>query len=120
LSVMDANGLGRTRINRGAGDYGFPSWSPRGDLIAFIKEEGGRTYLGIMRPDGGAERLLAQGVALSPPSWSPNGELLLFAKPDGSLSKAKKLYTINITGYAERQVPTPAYATETAWTPINP
>ena len=120
LSVMDANGRGRAEIDRGSGSYSFPSWSPKGDLIAFIKEGDGPNHLGIIRPDGSAERLLAQGVAMSPPAWAPNGEMLLFAKPDGSPAKAEKLFTIGIDGHSEHPVPTPAHATQADWTPLNP
>ena len=118
LSVVDADGRGRARIDHGSGSYIITSWSPKGDLIAFIKEENGRNHLGIMRPDGSAERLLAQGVALSTLSWAPNGEMLLFAK--GSRAMGEKLFTITIDGQYEHPVSTPAHATHADWTPLNP
>ena len=38
---MSAGGGAAQRISFGAGRYGTPVWSPRGDLIAFTKQEGG-------------------------------------------------------------------------------
>ena len=42
--------------------YGSPAWSPRGDLIAFTKIEGGLFHIGVMRPDGSDERLLTRST----------------------------------------------------------
>ena len=36
-----------------------PVWSPRGDLIAFTKINRGTFSIGVMQPDGKAERILA-------------------------------------------------------------
>jgi TolB protein len=33
-------------------------WSPKGDLIAFTKQAGGRFHIGVMNADGSGERLL--------------------------------------------------------------
>ena len=41
LYVMSAGGGDARRISFGSGKYGTPVWSPRGDLIAFTKIEGG-------------------------------------------------------------------------------
>ena len=120
LAVMGADGRGRAWVNHGPGSYAFPAWSPKGDLIAFIKGADGRSHLGIMRPNGTGERLLAQGVAPSRPSWSPNGEMLLFTKLYGSRKQAETLFTIGIDGRYENPVATPAHATEADWTRLNP
>ena len=49
---MSAGGGGAQRISFGDGRYATPVWSPRGDLIAFTKIDGGTFYIGVMRPDG--------------------------------------------------------------------
>jgi TolB protein len=65
---MNADGSNVQRISYGnGGRYGTPGWSPRGDLIAFTKIEGGTFYIGVMRPDGKGERLLSQ-------SWLDEGQ----------------------------------------------
>ena len=57
---MNADGSDVKRISFGTGRYGTPVWSPRGDLIAFTKIDGGKFYIGVMRPDGSGERLLTE------------------------------------------------------------
>ena len=60
------------------GKYGTPVWSPRGDLIAFTKIDGGTFYIGVMRPDGSGERLLTQDFLVEGPTWAPNGRVLMY------------------------------------------
>jgi TolB protein len=55
---MNADGSGVHRISFGAGKNGTPVWSPRGDLIAFTKEDGGTFRIGVMHPDGSGERII--------------------------------------------------------------
>ena len=78
LYVMNADGSGVQRISFGAGRYGSPAWSPRGDLIAFTKIQGGLFHIGVMRPDGSDERLLTRSTLDEGPTWSPNGRVILF------------------------------------------
>jgi TolB protein len=120
LYVMDANGGNARRITFGNGRYASPVWSPRGDLIAFIKMSGGQFYLGVIRPDGSGERLITQAFHVEGPSWSPNGRVLTYFKetPSGS-GRSTKLYTIDITGFNERVLPTPRDGSDPAWSPLN-
>lgn len=122
LYVMNADGSGVRRISFGAGKYGDPVWSPRGDLIAFTKIDENAFYVGVMRPDGSGERLLAQGFLVAEPSWAPNGRVLMFYRKDPTAADgsggASHLYTINLTGYNEREVPTPEDASDPAWSPL--
>ena len=75
LYVMSAGGGDIHRISFGNGKYGTPVWSPRGDLIAFTKIEGGSFYIGVMKPDGSGERLLTQDFLVEGPTWAPNGRV---------------------------------------------
>jgi len=123
LYVMDADGSNVERISFGKGRYATPVWSPRGDYIAFTKMSGGEFYIGVMRPDGSGERVIASGYLVEGPTWSPNGRVLMFFKQDrssGSRSAPVKLYTIDLTGYNERLVVTPAEASDPAWSPLLP
>ncbi len=123
LYVMDADGSNVERISFGKGRYATPVWSPRGDYIAFTKMAGGEFYIGVMHPDGSGERLLASGYLVEGPTWSPNGRVLMFFRQDrgsGSRSAPIKLYTIDVTGYNERMVVTPAEASDPAWSPLLP
>jgi TolB protein len=117
LYVMNADGSNQRRISPlGDGRYSTPVWSPRGDVIAFTKQGGGSFSIGVMRTDGSGERILTEGFHNEGPTWSPNGRVLMFFRDPGG-NAGPKLFTVDLTGYNELQVPTPAYASDPAWSP---
>lgn len=123
LYIMDADGSNVHRISFGNGRYATPTWSPRGDYIAFTKMANGQFYIGVMYPDGSGERLLASGYLVEGPTWSPNGRVLMYFRQDQGTARRNakvQLYTIDITGYNERMVMTPAEASDPAWSPLLP
>ncbi len=123
IYVMDADGRNPRRITFGQGRYATPVWSPRSDLLAFTKIQGGRFYIGVMRPDGSGERLLAEGFLVESPTWSPNGRVLMFFRQSANATSGQgaiKLYSIDLTGYNEREVVTPIDASDPAWSPLIP
>lgn len=117
IYVMGADGGGAKRITFGDGRYANPVWSPRGDLIAFIKMNGGQFYLGVIRPDGSGERTITSSYHVEGPTWSPNGRVIGYFKE--AQGGSTKLYTIDITGYNERTLPTPRDGSDPAWSPLN-
>lgn len=123
LYVMNADGSDVHRISFGAGRYATPVWSPRGDYIAFTKMANGQFYIGVMYPDGSGERLLASGYLVEGPTWSPNGRVLIYFRQDRGTSRSNapvKLYSIDLTGFNERLIVTPADASDPAWSPLLP
>jgi TolB protein len=124
LYAMNADGGNIHRISFGNGRYGTPVWSPRGDLIAFTKIEGGQFYIGVMRPDGSGERLLTQAFLVEGPTWAPNGRVLMYLRQMPTDKQGKgggpRLYSIDLTGYNEREVITPQDASDPAWSPLIP
>ena len=83
IYVMSASGGGKpvgSVLARGR--YGTPVWSPRGDLIAFTKQNKGRFHIGVMRTDGSEERLLTASFLDEGPTWSPNGRVVMFTPRD--------------------------------------
>jgi Tol biopolymer transport system component len=57
----------------------FPVWSPRGDLIAFIRRAGADFQVFTIRPDGtGLKQLTSTHGNDAHLAWSPDGERLLF------------------------------------------
>lgn len=122
LYVMGADGRNVRRISFGKGRYATPVWSPRGDLIAFTKIQGGQFHIGVMRPDGSGERLLTSGFLVEAPTWAPNGRVLIYFKQirSGAGASATRLYSIDLTGYNERELITPTDASDPAWSPLIP
>jgi TolB protein len=124
LYVMESDGANVKRISFGKGRYATPVWSPRGDLIAFTKISKGRFYIGVMAPDGSGERLLTDGYLVEAPTWAPNGRVLIYYKqiPNDKNGRggSVKLYSIDLTGYNEREVVTPLDGSDPAWSPLIP
>jgi TolB protein len=124
IYVMDVQGRNIRRISFGKGRYATPVWSPRGDLIAFTKLRKGRFFIGVIRTDGSGERLLTESFLVEGPTWAPNGRVLMFFRQtpadDQGRGATSKLYSIDITGYNEREVVTPTDASDPAWSPLLP
>ena len=122
IYVMKSDGSNVKRISFGKGLYGTPVWSPRGDLIAFTKLHKGKFYIGVMRTDGSGERLLTENYYQEAPSWSPNGRVLIFYRETKSDNKGEgfsaKLWSIDLTGYNERQVQTETDASDPSWSSL--
>ncbi|MCH9764400.1 MAG: Tol-Pal system beta propeller repeat protein TolB [Alphaproteobacteria bacterium] len=118
LYVMNADGSGVVRISFGDGRYSTPVWSPRGDYIAFTKQLAGRFLIGVMRPDGSGERILTSGFHNEGPTWAPNGRVLMFFRESPGANGGSKIYSVDVTGYNERVVATPSYASDPAWSPL--
>ncbi len=119
LYIMSSGGGAANRLSRGDGRYSTPVWSPRGDFIAFTKQAGGGFLIGVMRPDGTEERILTSGFHNEGPTWAPNGRVLMFFREGQGANAGPKLYSVDLTGYNERQVPTPAFASDPAWSPLR-
>ncbi len=122
IYVMDSDGGDIKRISRGNGLYATPVWSPRGDLIAFTKQTGGKFYIGVMRPDGTGERILTESFFEEGPTWSPNGRVLMYYRKYPYDNRGgggdTQLWSIDLTGYNERQVITPLDGSDPAWSPL--
>lgn len=121
LYVMNADGGDVQRISFGDGRYATPVWSPRGDLIAFTRMHRGNFYVGVMRPDGTGERMISRGFLVEGPTWAPNGRVLSFFRQEPADSAGQvrsRLVTVDVTGFNEREVPTPMDASDPAWSPL--
>jgi TolB protein len=124
IYMMNADGSNIHRISFGTGRYGTPAWSPRGDLIAFTKFDSSTFYIGICKPDGSGERLLTQSFLVEGPTWAPNGRVLAYFRQTPSDARGgggrSRLYSIDLTGYNERELVTPQDASDPAWSPLLP
>jgi TolB protein len=111
--VMDRDGANVRKISNEGGVYGAPVWSPDGQWIAFTKITSGSFYIGIMRPDGTDERLLASSWIAESPSWAPNSRTIIFGRQ--KKGGDNQLYAIDINGYNERLIDAPTKASEPSW-----
>ena len=124
LYVMNSDGSNIQRISFGTGKYATPVWSPRGDLIAFTKIGGdaGQFSIGVMAPDGKNERILTSDFLVEGPTWAPNGRVLMYFRGSPTDKNGRgggsRLFTIDLTGANQRQVPTPGDASDPAWSPL--
>jgi TolB protein len=119
LYVMGADGSNPQRITFGQGaTYSTPVWSPRGDLIAFTRQSGGQFGIGVIRPDGSGERILTESFHNEGPTWAPNGRVLMFFRDTPGANGGPQLWTIDLSGYNEYRVPTPAFGSDPAWSPL--
>ncbi|MCZ2328819.1 Tol-Pal system beta propeller repeat protein TolB [Bartonella sp. F02] len=116
IYIMNADGSNLQRISSNDGSYSTPIWSPRGDYIAFTRQSQGQFSIGVMHPDGQGERILTTGFHNEGPTWAPNGRVLMFFRQNPGMGP--KIYTIDITGRNERQLPTPNDASDPAWSPL--
>ena len=118
LYVMESDGGGVRRISFGDGRYSTPVWSPRGDYIAFTKQSSGSFLIGVIRPDGSGERILTEGYHNEGPTWAPNGRVLMFFREQQGANGGPRIHSIDLTGYNERAIPTPSFASDPAWSPL--
>ena len=93
-----------------------PSWSPKGDKIAFVYRE---RDICVMNPDGsGVMQLTNQGVNHHP-SFPPDGRMIVFSS---SRCGGERLYVLSAAG--DRQQPLmPDYdggGTLPTWSPVMP
>lgn len=118
LYLVNADGTNLRRLtNNGRTNY-LPAWSPDGQTIAWLSQQGDKTDLAeiyMMRADGSAETRLtnndAQEYGLS---WSPDGKQIVFgSKRSGDW----QIYTMNADGSKQSALPTPATGNAPSWSP---
>jgi TolB protein len=79
-----------------------PSWSPRGDVIAFTSFQHGRGDIYVMHPDGTGKRQLMTDPAYDDiPMFSPDGRRIAFVS---SRSGSLQIWVMNADGSDQHQV----------------
>lgn len=105
LYIMPACGGVPRRLTSSGGSYHAPTWSPDGKWIAFSLSKGGQYYLGVISPEGGGQRLLAEDHVIEMPTWAPDSRHIAFAAQSGYFGPYS-LFSVSITGRALRKIPT--------------
>jgi Tol biopolymer transport system component len=84
IGSIRPDGTGYTDVTEGAGNNGFPAFSPDGGEIVFRSGRGGSKNLYIMSSQGTNLRRLTEGSWTDTMSdWSPSGEWIAFASDRG-------------------------------------
>jgi TolB protein len=58
IYVVNSDGSGLKRLTHNASSDGLPTWSPDGQVIAFVSDEGRTWAVWTIRPDGSGRRKL--------------------------------------------------------------
>ncbi len=129
IFVMNPDGFGVTRLlhrgfaSGGAEDAGtsWPSWSPDGRSIAFVRtsfDEPWQIY--IMDADGSQPRPLNMqfSVGDARPAWSPDGSTLLFqVRQQVSQLFLWEIASVNVDGSSFRSHTQATYVGDPDWSP---
>jgi tricorn protease len=81
-ALAQANKFKTTQLTHTATEESAPSFSPKGDRIAFVRE--GKLWL--MKPDGTDQKVLVGAQKVLDYDWSPDGKYIAFCRMDGSFS----------------------------------
>lgn len=81
VHVVAMDGTGFAKLTTGPSENMNPMWSPRGDLIAFVRFAPGSqsSHIWVMDPTGGDQRQITTDDTLhANPSWSPDGYWIIY------------------------------------------
>lgn len=99
LRIMNLGDRSITTLTKGYDN--FPMWSPRGDLIVFMRKVNGDFDLFTVRVDGTDIKQLTHSKGNDAhPAWSPDGEKILFSSTRMGF-KDEALYTSAPQPYGE-------------------
>jgi TolB protein len=99
LRIMNLGDRSVTTLTKGYDN--FPQWSPRGDLIVFMRKVNGDFDLFTVRVDGTDVKQLTHSKGNDAhPAWSPDGEKILFSSTRMGF-KDEALYTSAPQPYGE-------------------
>lgn len=113
IVLLDLPTRARLRLTRSPVDDNHPSFSPRGDWIAFEStRDGGSPAIYRMRADGSAPERLTKGTdPCHSPCWRPDGTAIAYDSPR---SGGSEIYALEIVTGREWQI------TRSIWRSILP
>jgi TolB protein len=85
---------------------GDPSWSPRGDLIAYTHKEGSERELEVLDVAEGAVREVETPENAAHPDWFPDSNAIVFA---AEVNERLQLFRVNAHGTGQRSLATSGF-----------
>ncbi len=115
IYVMDADGKNARKVFRSLAYREYPTWSPDGQKLAYLRAEDWGIYVGTI--NGGREERVASANFLGgSPDWSPDGSEIVFVAtgPPGYLLKVVNVQTrkvrVIVPNNAARTLRDPAWS----------
>jgi TolB protein len=107
---------GSTRILGSGGNYGSPSWSPDGKMLAFTKQASGTFSIGYLNLETGEERLISTSYFEEHPTWAKNGRVILFERSEryGS-GNGSSLWQVDLDSGRLARLPLDTPASDPVW-----
>lgn len=94
LYIVNVDGTGETRLTSDPADEGQPAWSPDGQTIAYVANEG-TSQLRVIKASGGPSTALARGGTMNgSPAFSHDGKRLVFSS--NRSNKAESAYVRDV------------------------
>jgi TolB protein len=121
--IFNSNQLGRPRLfilpkngspyplSVSAGSCYTPSWSPKGERLAFIRRDGRGFNLSILRPYTGGEKTVATFYWLDCPFWTNSGSAIIFTGMRHARDPMQ-LYLVDLNSLKIQKLKTPDEAFE--------
>jgi len=98
---MNADGSEVRRLTTSGAYNVTPRWSPKGDRIAYARQEGGGFQIHAVNPDGSQDTQLTSAGSNEHPRWSPDGRFIVFSSNrDGG----EAIYVMRADGSAQTKV----------------
>ena len=82
--ITKAHKFKTTRLTSTASEETNPTFSPKGDKIAFLRE--GKLWLQLAKPDGTDQKVLVGAQKVLDYDWSPDGKYVAYCRMDGSFA----------------------------------
>ena len=116
LWTVKRNGKGAKRITNTPDSESMPSWSPKGDVVAFQFRDDvtADVDLRLIKPNGTGEVPIPNTKNGRKPDWAPNGKRLAYAAPGTGINLIKPDGSGQTT-FAKQQGN--KFVTDPAWSP---
>ncbi|MFM8273079.1 MAG: S41 family peptidase [Gemmata sp.] len=104
-----------TRLTTTGSEEINPTFSPKGDLIAFVRE--GKLW--VMKPDGTGQKVLVGAQKVLDYDWSPDGKHIAYCRMDGSFSAEIYIAAADGTGAPVNVSRHATWNSDVSWSQTN-